>query len=185
MAKISGHRLPISGLSVQRVSVLGALFHTATGRPNVRRVFEVSGGGGDGAAACMQSYNCVFVYVCGRLLGYRYLDGALEKQDQYLKRMSGLIRLYSAILVAKKRRNQSAPHPHGIHNGWIWLSNFLNLGKSARALCGMDGVGFYAIYLLIRAQNRCPIFVQRYCKSFYYLPALKCGKFMGGNFTNY
>lgn len=64
-----------------------------------------------------------------RLLGYRYIEGVLEKQDQYLKRMSGLIRLYSSILITNRRRGQTAPHPYGIENGWVWLTNILNLGK--------------------------------------------------------
>lgn len=37
-------------------------------------------------------------------------------------------RLYSAILITHPRgAQQNQPHPHGIENGWIWLSNFLNL----------------------------------------------------------
>lgn len=53
----------------------------------------------------------------------------MEDQDQYLKRIAGLQRLYSAILITKLKRNQAhQPHPHGLENGWIWLSNFLMLG---------------------------------------------------------
>lgn len=52
----------------------------------------------------------------------------MEDQDQYLKRIAGLQRLYSAILITKSKRNQAhQPHPHGLENGWIWLSNFLML----------------------------------------------------------
>lgn len=62
------------------------------------------------------------------MLGYRFTDNKIEPQDQYLKRLSGLQRLYSAILITKQRRSQqNQPHPHGLENGWIWLSNFLNL----------------------------------------------------------
>lgn len=40
--------------------------------------------------------------------------------------MSGIVRLYAAVIqtepiVANK------PHPHGIHNGWKWLSRVMNL----------------------------------------------------------
>lgn len=60
------------------------------------------------------------------LLGYNFIDGKMEEQEQYLKRISGLQRLYSAIQITKLRRNQQyGDHPHGIENGWIWLSNFL------------------------------------------------------------
>lgn len=66
-------------------------------------------------------------YYC-RSLGYRYTNGAIEKQDQYLKRMTGVTRLYSAILITPLRQHASSvAHPHGIENGWIWMSNFLNL----------------------------------------------------------
>lgn len=52
----------------------------------------------------------------------------MEEQEQYLKRISGLQRLYSAVLITKLRRSQQhLEHPHGIENGWIWLSNFLML----------------------------------------------------------
>lgn len=52
----------------------------------------------------------------------------MEEQEQYLKRISGLQRLYSAVLITKLRRGQQhADHPHGIENGWFWLSDFLML----------------------------------------------------------
>lgn len=52
----------------------------------------------------------------------------MEKQEQYLNRISGLQRLYSAIMTAKLRRTQAhIPHPHGLENAWIWLSNILML----------------------------------------------------------
>lgn len=56
----------------------------------------------------------------------------MEKQEQYLSRISGLQRLYSAIMISKLRRNQmNAPHPHGLENAWIWLSNMLMLDPLA------------------------------------------------------
>lgn len=63
-----------------------------------------------------------------RLLGYQFTDGALEKTEQYLSRISGLQRLYSAIMTAKVRKSQAqAPHPHGLEHAWVWLSNILML----------------------------------------------------------
>ncbi|XP_055627521.1 mRNA export factor Gle1 [Toxorhynchites rutilus septentrionalis] len=62
-------------------------------------------------------------------IGYRFSsEGVLEKQDQYLKRMTGLARLYAAVIVSNPRRGESAPHPHGLEYGWKWLCNILNLG---------------------------------------------------------
>lgn len=66
-----------------------------------------------------------------RSRGYRYVNGILENQDQFLKRMSGIMRLYSSILITKSRRGQTDPHPHGISHGWLWLTNVLNLGTYA------------------------------------------------------
>lgn len=52
----------------------------------------------------------------------------MEEQEQYLKRISGLQRLYSAVLITKLRRSQQhLEHPHGIEYGWMWLSNILML----------------------------------------------------------
>lgn len=65
-----------------------------------------------------------------RALGYRYnADGSVEKQDQFLKRMSGMMRLYAAIMVAPPPplRGTQNTHPHGIENAWIWLSRVMNI----------------------------------------------------------
>lgn len=52
----------------------------------------------------------------------------MEDQESYLKRISGLQRLYSAVLITKLRRSQQdRMHPHGLENGWIWLTNFIML----------------------------------------------------------
>lgn len=65
--------------------------------------------------------------VCS-LIGYKFNDGKLEEQEQYLKRISGLQRLYSAVLITKLKRNQHhMDHPHSLENGWIWFTNFLIL----------------------------------------------------------
>ncbi|XP_033748889.1 nucleoporin GLE1-like isoform X2 [Pecten maximus] len=65
-----------------------------------------------------------------RTLGYRYnSDGSVEKQDQFLKRMSGMMRLYAAIMVAPPPplRGANNTHPHGVENAWIWLSRVMNI----------------------------------------------------------
>lgn len=60
------------------------------------------------------------------MLGYKFIDGKMEEQEQYLKRISGLQRLYSAVLITKPRRSQQhLPHSHGLEHAWIWLTNFL------------------------------------------------------------
>ncbi|XP_055903969.1 mRNA export factor Gle1 [Eupeodes corollae] len=62
-----------------------------------------------------------------KLLGYRIVDGAIENQALFLKRQLGIARLYSAVMMTPGRRADSSPHPYGIENAWIWLSNFIAL----------------------------------------------------------
>ncbi|XP_046557631.1 mRNA export factor GLE1-like [Haliotis rubra] len=62
-----------------------------------------------------------------RMLGYKVdSDGTIEAQDKFLKRMSGIMRLYTAILVSSPPRS-NAVHPHGIEHAWIWLARILNM----------------------------------------------------------
>ncbi|XP_067685527.1 mRNA export factor GLE1-like [Haliotis asinina] len=62
-----------------------------------------------------------------RMLGYKVdSDGTIEAQDKFLKRMSGIMRLYAAILVSSPPRS-NAVHPHGIEHAWIWLARVLNM----------------------------------------------------------
>lgn len=63
-----------------------------------------------------------------RSLGYKVEDdGTIEPQDKYLKRMSGVMRLYAAILVTAPPQGPNHPHPHGIEHAWIWLTRTMNL----------------------------------------------------------
>ncbi|KAI5635888.1 GLE1-like domain-containing protein [Phthorimaea operculella] len=60
--------------------------------------------------------------------GYTYNDeGVVEKQDKFLKRMSGIFRLRCAIWIAKTPRFLNTPNPHGLRYGWQWLASFINL----------------------------------------------------------
>ncbi|XP_050410494.1 mRNA export factor GLE1 [Patella vulgata] len=59
-------------------------------------------------------------------LGYKVEDGVIEDQDKFLKRMSGVMRLYAAILVTSPPRGSNSVHPFGIEHAWIWLSRVLN-----------------------------------------------------------
>ncbi|KAI4466886.1 gle-1-related [Holotrichia oblita] len=60
-------------------------------------------------------------------LGYQYVDGVVEKQDKFLKRMTGIMRLYSAIIISKPKKSQKGLNPHGLTQGWRWLTATLNL----------------------------------------------------------
>lgn len=59
--------------------------------------------------------------------GYTYTDGVVEKQDKFLKRMSGIFRLRCAIWIAPMPKFINLPNPNGLRYGWQWLASFLNL----------------------------------------------------------
>ncbi|KAF2900724.1 hypothetical protein ILUMI_05465 [Ignelater luminosus] len=58
--------------------------------------------------------------------GYQYIDGVIEKQDKFLKRMTGIMRLFAAIIITKPKKGQQK-NPYGLAEGWRWLASFLNL----------------------------------------------------------
>lgn len=63
-----------------------------------------------------------------RKLGYRVDDSGVEGEDSFLKRMSGMIRLYAAILQIRwPYSSKPGPAPHGLNHGWRWLAQMLNL----------------------------------------------------------
>ncbi|XP_028919747.1 nucleoporin GLE1 isoform X1 [Ornithorhynchus anatinus] len=63
-----------------------------------------------------------------RLLGYQVKDSKVEQQDNFLKRMSGMIRLYAAIIQLHwPYGNRQGSHPHGLNHGWRWLAQILNM----------------------------------------------------------
>ncbi|XP_075416805.1 mRNA export factor GLE1 isoform X1 [Tenrec ecaudatus] len=63
-----------------------------------------------------------------RMLGYQVKDSKVEQQDNFLKRMSGMIRLYAAIIQLRwPYGHQQEIHPHGLNHGWRWLAQILNM----------------------------------------------------------
>ncbi|XP_055456628.1 mRNA export factor GLE1 isoform X1 [Psammomys obesus] len=63
-----------------------------------------------------------------RMLGYQVTDSKVEQQDNFLKRMSGMIRLYAAIIQLQwPYGNRQQAHPHGLNHGWRWLAQILNM----------------------------------------------------------
>ncbi|XP_022106072.1 nucleoporin GLE1-like [Acanthaster planci] len=61
-------------------------------------------------------------------LGYNYeSDGVVEKQDKYLRRMSGFMRLYAAIMITQPMPGTKKVHPYGIDHAWKWLARLLNV----------------------------------------------------------
>ncbi|XP_049640139.1 mRNA export factor GLE1-like [Suncus etruscus] len=63
-----------------------------------------------------------------RSLGYRVQGATVEQQHSFLKRMSGMMRLYAAILQLRwPGGNPQETPPHGLNQGWRWLAQILNL----------------------------------------------------------
>nr|CAG4650187.1 EOG090X0755 [Sida crystallina] len=67
-----------------------------------------------------------------KALGYQYTDGQIEKQDKFLKRMSGLVGLYAAVIISVPRQQQQQlQHSYGLAKGWTFLASVLNLPPRA------------------------------------------------------
>lgn len=63
-----------------------------------------------------------------RILGYRVDDSGVEGQDSFLKRMSGMLRLYAAIIQLRwPFSSKQGSSPHGLNHGWRWLAQMLNM----------------------------------------------------------
>ncbi|KAM4578697.1 mRNA export factor GLE1 [Fundulus diaphanus] len=63
-----------------------------------------------------------------RILGYRVDDSGVEGQDSFLKRMSGMIRLYAAVIQLRwPHGSKQGAVPHGLNHGWRWLAQMLNM----------------------------------------------------------
>lgn len=63
-----------------------------------------------------------------KCLGYEVEGEDVESEDKYQKKLSGIVRLYAAILQSPMPPSLSSmPHPFGVHNGWTWISRVINL----------------------------------------------------------
>ncbi|XP_022173587.1 nucleoporin GLE1-like [Myzus persicae] len=56
-------------------------------------------------------------------LCYNYTNGVVEKQDKYVKRMTGIIRLFAAIIVTESRSGKAL----GIGQAWMLIAATVNL----------------------------------------------------------
>ncbi|XP_060107185.1 mRNA export factor GLE1 [Heteronotia binoei] len=103
-----------------------------------------------------------------KMLGYQVKDSKVEPQDNFLKRMSGMIRLYAAILQLRwPYGNSQGSHPHGLNHAWHCLAQILNMEPLAdvtatilfdflevcgNALMKQYQVQFWKMMLLIREE---------------------------------
>lgn len=56
-------------------------------------------------------------------LGYKYTDGIVEKQDKYVKRMTGIIRLFASIIVTETKSGKALD----IGQAWMIITATVNL----------------------------------------------------------
>jgi len=56
-------------------------------------------------------------------LGYNYINGVVEKQDKYVKRMTGIIRLFASIIVTETKCGKAL----GIGQAWMIIAATVNL----------------------------------------------------------
>jgi len=63
-----------------------------------------------------------------KCLGYEVDGENVESEEKYQKKLSGIVRLYAAIVQSAMPPSLSSiPHPFGPHNAWTWLSRVSNL----------------------------------------------------------
>lgn len=61
-----------------------------------------------------------------KAMGYEVSNGEIEEDDKFLQRMSGLIRLYAAVIQSPLPPGVSK-HPYGLAKGWQWIAELLNM----------------------------------------------------------
>merc|ERR1712037_960065 len=73
-------------------------------------------------------------------LGYKYEANEVEKQDKYLKRLSGVARLYAALsVVYLPKSSTSNIHPQPLQKLWHWLASLSS--RRCFCLCPPPGPG--------------------------------------------
>ena len=86
------------------------------------------------------------------LQGYKISDdGKAESEDDFQKRMGGVVRLYAAVIQAEVTIfGTELVHPQGLGHGWMWLARVLNGDPhpsiTATALCEFLEVWVCCVY---------------------------------------
>ncbi|XP_001361517.2 nucleoporin Gle1 [Drosophila pseudoobscura] len=61
-------------------------------------------------------------------IGYRLSDkNELEKPDMFLKRQTGIARLYAAVIITPGRKADGPAHCFGLEEGWRWLAHVVHV----------------------------------------------------------
>ncbi|EDV59495.1 nucleoporin GLE1 [Drosophila erecta] len=63
-----------------------------------------------------------------KTIGYRLTDkNELEKPDIYLKRQTGIARLYAAVIITQGRKAAGPDQCFELDEGWLWLTHMVNV----------------------------------------------------------
>jgi len=63
-----------------------------------------------------------------KTIGYRLTDkNELEKPDIYLKRQTGLARLYAAVIISQGRKAAGPDECFELNEGWLWLAHMVHV----------------------------------------------------------
>ena len=63
-----------------------------------------------------------------KLVGYHVDGEEVEAEDKYLKKLSGIVRLYAAMMQTDlPPQLGDRKHPYGLEHGWAWFTRLLNL----------------------------------------------------------
>lgn len=79
--------------------------------------------------------------ILNRSLGYKIIDGKIEDDIHYFKRMSGVLHLYFTLLMQSnyEKINMNPKNFDGLKIAWEWISDILNMTPrpniTAEALC--------------------------------------------------
>ncbi|XP_034141335.1 nucleoporin Gle1 [Drosophila guanche] len=61
-------------------------------------------------------------------MGYRLSDkNELEKPDMFLKRQTGIARLFAAVIITPGRKADGPAHCFGLEEGWRWLAHVVHV----------------------------------------------------------
>ncbi|KAI8035705.1 hypothetical protein M5D96_011455 [Drosophila gunungcola] len=63
-----------------------------------------------------------------KTIGYRLSDkNELEKPDIYLKRQTGVVRLYAAVIITQGRKAAGPDECFELNEGWLWLAHMVRV----------------------------------------------------------
>lgn len=76
-----------------------------------------------------------------RSLGYKIIDGKIEDDVHFYKRMSGVLHLFFTLLITTSNQN-SSPGYFSLRKAWQWLTDVLNMTPRANLTAEMLAIFF-------------------------------------------